>query len=272
MSNWEWMYQQNAKRRRQSEIQLRMQMEQQNIQNFLLLNNETMSYMPTGDVSGSYEFDMYNSIVKASQNESLPLTGFSFSSSDDFCVEWFQYHIDLEPTPRPTAFSIDELSAFGVSFESNLLNLWISNGVTPILQVSFPEEEYTDKWMHIAIIRKDGVIYVYKNGIKVYYVVDTTPQSEGFLPLTIGSSEFDKDNTLFQGRITNFRYVTGNSVYDGGDTIQYPTSPIQDILGAKLILNATFVNPYKDSSSYNRQILGSAVRSNESPFPFNPEI
>jgi len=272
MSNWEWLYRQNAKRRRLSDMQLRMQMEQQNIQNFLLLNTDTMSYMPGGDTSGSYQFDIANGIVKANQDESFPETGFTFSSSDDFCVEWFQYHFDTTHTPRSTIFSINELTSFGVSFEYNLLTLWISDGTTPILQADFEQEEYTEKWIHIAIVRKSGVIHVYKNGFRVFSVNNSTAQTEDFFPLTIGSSEFDRPNTLFQGRISNFRFVIGNSVYDGSSSIQCPSSPVQDILGARLILNALFSNPYKDLSSYDRKVVGSAIRSIESPFPFNPEI
>ena len=267
MSNWEWLYQQNAKRRRLSDMQLRMQMEQQNIQNFLLLNTDTMTYMSGGAVVGSFQFDTVDQIIKAF-NEG----DFDFSSSDDFCVEWFQYHYDVPHTPRSTIFSISNHTAFGVSFESNLLTLWIGDGVTPILQVDFEEEEYTEKWMHVAIIRLDGVIYVYKNGIEVFSAEDTTAQTEDFFPLTIGADEVYREDTLFQGLISNFRFVIGNSVYDGGSTIEYPNSPVQDITDARLVLPAFSNLPFKDMSSYNRNVVYSAMYSTISPFPFDPEI
>ena len=52
--SWEWRYQRNAKKRRESEMQLMMQMqaEQARIQSFLLLNNDDAvtlsSYGATG--------------------------------------------------------------------------------------------------------------------------------------------------------------------------------------------------------------------------------
>ena len=269
MSNWEWLYQQNAKRRRQSQMQLRMQAEQQNIQNFLLLNTDTMTYMPGGDVSGSYGFGEIDHLLTAKNNGD-----FDFSSSDDFCIEWFQYHYDVVHTNRSTIFSINELESFGVTFENNLLSLWIGSGTTPVIQVDFEEEEYTEKWMHVAIFRKDGVIYVYKNGLRVFVAENTTAQTDDVNVMTIGAIEFDRINTLFNGLITNLRFAIGNSIYEEGLTIPYPTSTVQDTTGVKLILNAFFTNPFKDSSSYDRTIkaVGSVERYPESPFPFSPSV
>ena len=269
MSNWEWLYQRNAKRRRQSDMQLRMQIEQQNIQNFLLLNTDTMTYMPTGGVQifGSYSFGNTDQILKAS-NEGA----FTFGSSDDFCIEWFQKHSEVTHTPRSTIFSINELTSFGVSYEENLLTLWISNGVSPILQVDFEESEYTGEWMHVAILRKDGKIYVYKNGIKVYSIFDSTAQTEDFFPMSIGSSEFDRVNTLFQGLISDFRFVIGNSVYEPETTIEYPTSNLQSVEGTRLLLNALESNPFSDSGPLSKTIIHSSPYDSESPYPFNPTI
>jgi hypothetical protein len=46
----EWLYQQRARKRRESEMRLmqQMQAEQTRIQSFLLLNTDTMTYMPGG--------------------------------------------------------------------------------------------------------------------------------------------------------------------------------------------------------------------------------
>lgn len=271
MSNWEWLYQQNAKRRRQSEQQLMQQMrnEQQNIQNFLLLNSDTMSQMPNyTDPSGSYGFGEAEHLLAAYNNGD-----FIFNSTDDFCIEWFQYHFNTPHTPRATICSINDLNSFGVTFEGNLLNLWIGDPSIPILQVEFEEEEYTEKWMHVAISRKDNYISVYKNGVSVFKEFDNSAQIENFAVLTIGADEIDRNITLFNGLISNLRFVIGDAVYVEGSTIEYPTEPLQDIPNTKLLLIALLSKPFTDLSSYNREIkvLGTVERSPNSPFPFNPQ-
>jgi hypothetical protein len=84
-------------------------------------------------------------------------------------------------------------------------------------------------------------------------------------PLKIG---FGSSN-WWNGKITNFRWVKGSSVYDGTQsTITVPTSPLAAIGGTKLLLLTNSAGTYlTDSSGLNKSATnnGNVIWSSDSP-------
>jgi hypothetical protein len=196
----------------------------------------------------------------------------SFDSSSDwafgtssFCIEWFQYQTLSDPPPFSRVFEVGSWPnhSISVSIESGTLLLWINAGNT--YYASYAMTDYLDRWVHLAVSRDSNYsVSIWKDGIRVWTGNVPNSVTDSSSPLMIG---YGSDN-VWNGYLTNFRFVTDNPVYDVDQpSISVPTSPLGVVDGTKLLLLASSPGEIIDSSTYSRVgYWNSATWSSMSPF------
>jgi hypothetical protein len=177
----------------------------------------------------------------------------SYSGSDDwalgtgdFCIEWWQYQTLASPPSYSRLFQVGDWSnhSIAVSIESGHFLLWVNNGSS--FYSNYTLSDYLNQWVHFAVVRQSGTTSVYKNGSRIINVSTPNNVSNNTSPLKIGEGS----GNYWNGKITNFRWVKGSSVYDGTQsTITVPTAPLAAISGTKLLLLANDSGTYLDDSS-----------------------
>lgn len=176
----------------------------------------------------SYEFNGSSDYLTLSADNSWAM------GTGNFTIEWFQYQTDNNPFPRVFATGSDSI---GCSIESagTILYPWI-NGDYP---TSATITNVKNQWVHFAIVRNGGTLYVYKDGVSQANGASSDDITDNTSTLYIGVQKFPTTFiTWFGGYITNFRIVKGVAVYTGNFTV--PTS--------KLTITAT-ANPYGGSNT-----------------------
>jgi hypothetical protein len=157
-------------------------------------------------------------------------SGYAFGT-DDFTVEWFQYETISNDNPHifwygagAAAFPTLGVSLEGVSSGIKNFRLWDFGG--NVLQGT--TANIINNWLHFAIVRINGVINIYQNGIQINSgltrPINFTDSSSTFY---IGSKSAGLSSDSFAGFITNFRVVKGIGVYTGNFT--KPTSALTAI-------------------------------------------
>jgi len=122
-------------------------------------------------------------------------------------------------------------------------------------------------WHHIALVRSSGTLTLYVNGVSVMSQSGIGYNSTANRSIDIAYSAA-QGNGYFNGRMSNFRIVSGTALYIGS-TITVPTAALPVISGTQLLLNTTNdANFLKDSSTNNFTITnnGSVTSSSLNPF------
>jgi hypothetical protein len=186
----------------------------------------------------------------------------------DFCIEWWQYQTAASPPLYSRLFQVGDYPnhSIAVSIENGQFIFWVNNGNGYYGPVSLAN--YLNQWVHFAVVRQSGTTSVYQNGTRIINVSTPNNVTNNTDALKIG---FGSGN-WWNGKITNFRWVKGSSVYDGTQsTITVPTAPLPAISGTKLLLltetSGTYLN---DSSGLNKSATnnGSVTWSSDAPnFP-----
>jgi hypothetical protein len=178
----------------------------------------------------------------------------------DFTVEWYQYYDSSTKVAFPTVFS------YGTYNNNLLVQAYFDNGDDTLVYYENTDDgiaiyanipdPFLDTWVHFAICRSAGVVYMYQNGYLIGQDASTADLSTSEIPLTIGNEEDAvTDTTPFQGKMTNFRLVKGVALYPGGDEFTPPSAPLLNVPGTQLLLLATTSATYlTDSSSANREV------------------
>lgn len=214
-----------------------------------------LNYCPTGSlsfgVSGRYLS------LEAGENWS--------AGTGDFCIEWWQYQTQSSPPSYSRVFQVGDWPnhSIAISIESGNFLVWVNNGSN--FYANEPLTDYLNQWVHFVFLRQSGVVSVYKNGVRFINVSASNDVNDVTNELKIGEGS----GNWWNGDITNFRWVNGNSVYDGTQsTITVPTEPLTNISGTKLLLLANDNSTYLlDSSSNNLTVTnnGSVTWSSNSP-------
>jgi len=122
-------------------------------------------------------------------------------------------------------------------------------------------------WHHIALVRASGTLTLYVNGVSVMSQSGIGYNSTANRSVDIAYSAA-QGNGYFNGRMSNFRIVSGTALYIGS-TITVPTAVLPKISGTQLLLNTTNdANFLKDNSDNNFTITnnGSVTSSALNPF------
>ena len=122
-------------------------------------------------------------------------------------------------------------------------------------------------WHHIALVRSSGTLTLYVNGVSVMSQSGIGFNSTSNRSLDIAYSAA-QGNNYFNGRMSNFRIVSGTALYTGS-TITVPTAPLGAISGTQLLLNTTNDADFlKDSSTNNITITNNGGVTSSSFAPF----
>ena len=151
----------------------------------------------------------------------------------DYTIEWFQYQ--TASTTWPRVFWYGTGPSLGVSLEGSYY-VWPS--VTPMAS----HGTILNTWVHFALVRISGKLYLYKNGTLISSasgIANTTNITDASSTFYIGTKAASGlSGEQFAGYITNFRIVKGLGVYTGNFTI--PTSSLDAVTSA---------NPYGGSNT-----------------------
>jgi hypothetical protein len=122
-------------------------------------------------------------------------------------------------------------------------------------------------WHHIALVRSSGTLTLYVNGVSVMSQSGIGYNSTANRSLDIAYSAA-QGNGYFNGRMSNFRIVSGTAIYTGS-TITVPTAALPVIGGTQLLLNTTNdANFLKDNSTNNFTITNNGGVTSSSLNPF----
>lgn len=169
--------------------------------------------------------------------------------TNDFTIEfWVWAAVEQWNFPRLFSFGSYPSASIAISIEDDGY-FWINGSYR-----TFNPPQYKT-WTHIAIVRQNDTVYLYKNGVQE---IDWELSPGIDIPLqalTIGNESDSSEIASLLGCITNFRIVNGTAVYTA--TFTPPSTNITAIPGTILLLNATSANDLLLDSSNNNFIPNS---------------
>ena len=194
----------------------------------------------------------------------------------DFTVEWWQYMTetpgDSSVSRWPRVWWVD--SNFGVSIEGTpdpTFYFWLGGARNMATLTNF-SSNYKNKWVHFATTRTSSTLRVFANGTLIGSQVNTTNVTNSSTDLGIGTYPPDTACCQFPGRITNFHFVKGTSLYASNFTVSsVPTTAVANT--KLLLLNSNSGGLLTDSSPIGRTVtnVGSVTFSALSPAWTNPD-
>lgn len=231
-------------------------------------NTPTPSYTPTNTPTPSITPTMTpthlgigGSLVFGGVNQYLTVGGsldFAFGTGN-FTIEWFQYQTSLS-TSGNTSTVID-LGTIGNANNTSLvidstgaMLVRLANSVVITQDVS---SGLINDWNHFALSRSSTSLRLFKNGVQVALVTNSTNISSGSAQLAIGDAVDAEATTRFAGNLTNIHIVKGTALYTSNFTP--PTSPIVAVANSKLLLDASTSGTYiTDTSGKNKVVTNSS--------------
>lgn len=192
---------------------------------------------------------------------------FNITSGTSFTIEWFQYLLSGQSSPRPFAIGSygSSNTVIGVSLEPTSNTTFIFwDGARSYANITITSP--VNAWVHFAIVGDGSTIRIYRNGTQFLTRLYTSFSST--LTLAIGNETVANASAAFKGYITNFRWVTGTAVYTG--TFTRPSQPLTAIAGTRLLLLASdSASVTTDSSSNSRSTTTTGTVSWVSNSPFS---
>jgi hypothetical protein len=187
-------------------------------------------------------------------------TNFDIAEDEDFTIEWFMNMSSDAYFPRAYSIGAYPSAANALSIEGGTFIWWANSGLQ--LQVQLPE--ILNAWHHVAIVRYSGDVTIYFDGTSLGSLTYSN-EILGANDLYIGSE--NASETYLDGKMGNFRWVTGTAVYT--DTFTPPTNPLEAITNTRLlILQGTDLSAQlTDNSGYENVITNiDTTFSSDSPF------
>ena len=191
--------------------------------------------------------------------------------TNNFTIEAW---INLSTTPSNFAivFGCESTTYDGILFgisTSNTLQMNISsNGSTYNLfnGSTFSTVIKTNSWTHVALVRNNGTIYAYINGVQDSTTYNISTNSIYFNSVDVGAIGIrpPTQSAYFPGYISNLRVVNGTSVYTTAFTPS--TTPLTAIANTSLLAcqNSTLVD--NSTNAYTLTSVGKTVLSQNQPF------
>jgi hypothetical protein len=217
----------------------------------------------TGSILFTPQLDVSDIVVGdflvIGQDETAPLE----FGTGDFTIEWTQYFTGTAPQATPFSFDILLL---GLTIEpvpepgtGHALYLWIDGVEPPAIGIDESGNglNILNTWVTIAIVRSGATIKVFFNGNLIGTMTsDFNIGSEN--PLVIGAqSNNPVPNELFEGNITNFRWVVGHALYSSNYVPS--TDNLPNVSGTALLLHAKTEDTFLVDSSNTSGIVVSNV-------------
>jgi hypothetical protein len=195
----------------------------------------------------------------------------------DFTVEWWQYMTeapgDSLASRWPRVWWVD--NNFGVSIEGApdpIFYFWLG-GARNVATLTNFSSNYKNRWVHFATTRTSSILRVFANGTQIGSDLNIgTDVTNSTTDLGLGSYPPDTACCQFPGRITNFHFVKGTSLYTSNFTVSsVPTTAVANT--KLLLLNSNSGGLLSDSSPIGRAVtnVGSVTFSATSPDWTNPD-
>ena len=195
----------------------------------------------------------------------------------DFTVEWWQYMTETpgesSASTWPRVWWVD--NNFGVSIEGTpdpIFYFWLG-GARNVATLTNFSNNYKNKWVHFATTRTSSILRVFANGTQIgSNLTVATNVTNSSTDLGIGSFPPNTACCQFPGRITNFHFVNGTSLYTSNFTVSsVPTTAVANT--KLLLLNSNSGGLLTDSSPIGRAVtnVGSVTFSSLSPDWTNPD-
>ena len=211
-----------------------------------------------GPFGGSLYFDTFydpssnpvSAWLRIEQTTLSPGTG-------DFTISWWQYLDTNGYKEFPRAFCLGDdtlqVSFEGPGGERDLL-VWV-NGTSYSMGLVVIDAS----WAHVAVVRKDGVLTAYVNGIAEpdTHTVTENITTTGDLFIGARTNVSVDQEELFEGYMTNFCWITGYAVYT--ENFTPPMGNIDAVPGTQLLLLANSKSTYLDNSAGTVTINNSGV-------------
>lgn len=145
----------------------------------------------------------------------------------DFTAEWWQYQTSIGAGTFPRVWTINNWpsASLGVSIENGNCLSW-TNGSYVLTTLT----SVLNTWTHIAMVRKNGIIKIFQDGAVKNSYANTATITDGTSSMYIGSEAgANEATTKFPGKITNFRFVSGQAMYTNTFTVAKQPLPVIDI-------------------------------------------
>lgn len=231
--------------------------------------------MPTFEnisLEGGLSFEVEPVPLGGSIERPIPFTGtFSYSTQGangpftlgegDFTIEWFSYLPD--PNQGGIFYNLFYCEIFpGPTSTQGIIQVRYDGTGAVYFNLTIPDA--WNVWDHYAITRTDTVMRLFRNGQQLGSNVTVTT----FLNSATNQFILSGGSTRGRvGKITNFNYVVGTSLYSSNFTP--PTSPILPVSGCQLLLRATSASTFTTDSSGTGKVPSSSTGinfSSETPF------
>ena len=192
-----------------------------------------VQYTPTLPSSTGYSLG-FNNVYGNLRIRPAPSLNFG---RNDFTIELWHFLASRASSNFPTLFTNGTNSpgtltmwAGDISYNSTKYQIDINGGGRGSNQFTSNATITYGKWMHIAVVRRSGTLFLYINGIldssaTANYSI-YSPDNRWY----IGGGEIGQTDSYLSGYISNFRVVNGIAVYSGTNTsianFTVPTSPL----------------------------------------------
>ncbi len=221
------------------------------LSNFRIVNGSTV-YTPTPVSGGSTSFDGTGDYIDTTN----PLSG-----TGDFTMEGWIYH--TSSGTYDGYFSTCQASGANGGIVVAKDKFFITHGGGSS-QIGFSTIE-NNVWYHIALQRSNNVFSLYQNGV-LQGTASATVNLTGST-LRLGSRYMDNTTHMLTGYISNFRIVTGTTVY-ASSGFTPPNSALTAITNTQLLTCQNSTGSITDASSngYTITVNGNTAASTEKPF------
>ena len=202
-------------------------------------------YVPTANVTGSIVPSFYSgSLLYTNSTTQYLITGAQTSStyfgSGDFTIEAWVY---LTSTPALNAGIASVNGDWQISWQTNGF-CYMPDTSNRYVNTNGAAAMSTGAWYHVAFARQSGTVRSFLNGVLAASISNSTAFTS-LNGIQIGSNR--SNNVGFPGYITNVRINKGTAVYT--NTFTPPTSPLTNVAGTVLLLNASTSATYITDSS-----------------------
>jgi hypothetical protein len=147
---------------------------------------------------------------------------------------------------------------------SNVVEVWVDGYSGAKFTTTLTVADST--WNHLALVKTGGTVKIYVNGV---LDAGSYTQSGNFGYPTTSSVYFGlysiSLNQLYNGYISNFRYVQGTALYSGS-AITIPTSPLTAVSGTKVLACQSSTMIDSSTSNFAITAFGDAKPKSFNPF------
>ena len=198
-------------------------------------NTTQGSFSPYGSNWSNY-FGGSGNYLSVANNTALQM------STGDFTIEFWLNFSSL--SNYQTIFEKGYVNAGGLLIQTNTGTGTLIVYASGSAVITASSASTVGAWNHYALVRNSGTLTLYKNGVSVGSVSNSTNFNNSADPFFVGGST-NGGGYYFVGNMSNFRVVKGTAVYTGSFTPS--TTPLTAVSGTSLLTCQS--NRFIDNSS-----------------------